>query len=300
MRMSRYKVSGAGVYYVRSALTDGLAGWTAGEREVFLAMVRKVGEFCGVLLLEGVVLEREVELLVRADPSRREELEDGELVRRYRVLYGEGVGLLGYDADRLAEVLAEGGDRARLVRRRLAGRMEDVSVYLQALKQRFTLWYNRQRERSGTIWKGRFASSLVEEQAEVLDYYRAFVRTAPVRAGLAERPEQWAWRLQVQEGRGPRISRELAALLRPVDQLVNFLLGMGLSPTGNYRKAMERRFWPDWVEQLSRPVIVGSDEFVAHHSRRWRGYDSSVPLRELAAEAPLRTARPFRRRRYRS
>jgi len=42
---------------------------------------------------------------------------------------------------------------------------------------------------------------------------------------------------------------------------------------------------------------VGSDEFVAYHSRRWRGYDSSVPLRELASEAPLRVARPFRRRR---
>jgi len=297
MRMSRYKVPWSGVYYVRSELTDGLAGWTSGEREVFLSMVRRVGEFCGVGLLEGVVLEREVQLLVWADPSRREELEDGELVRRYRVLYGEGIGLLGYGAERLAEVLAEGGDRARLVRRRLAGRMEDVSVYLQALKQRFTLWHNRQRGRSGTIWKGRFASSLVEERPEVVDYYRAFVRTAPVRAGLAGRPEEWAWRLRVEEGRGPRISPRLAALLHPVDDLVHALLAMVPYPRAPFDKAAGRRLWPDWVEQLSRPVIVGSDEFVAYHSRRWRGYDSSVPLRELASEAPLRVARPFRRRR---
>jgi len=46
-------------------------------------------------------------------------------------------------------------------------------------------------------------------------------------------------------------------------------------------------------------MIVGSEEFVAHHCRRWRGYDSSVPLRTLAddARARLCTARPLRRRR---
>jgi hypothetical protein len=72
-----------------------------------------------------------------------------------------------------------------------------------------------------------------------------------------------------------------------------------LSPTANLGVHIRRAEWWDFLEQLDRGMIVGSEKFVAHHCCRWRGYDSSVPLRSLAddAKAQLCTARPLRRRR---
>jgi len=300
MRMARYKVEGSGVYYVRSELVDRLPALGEEDCRVLLAMMGKVAEFCGVVVLEAVALERGMQLVVEANPEKRAELSDEEIVRRYRVLYGEGPGSLGYGAGRLAEVLAEGDLRSRQVRRRLVARMEDLSEYLKALKQRYTTWFNRHHDCSGTIWKGRFASSLLEERPDVLDYYRAFVRTAPVRAGSAARPEDWPWQrsLSAEEARA-HLPSAWAERLRPLRRALFDLLATGLTPTVNLDVHARRSEWWDFVEQLDRGMIVGSEEFVAHHCRRWRGYDSSVPLRTLAddARARLCTARPLRRRR---
>lgn len=47
--------------------------------------------------------------------------------------------------------LAEGGEEAEAIRRKLLARMGDVSQYMKALKQRFSVWYNRSHQRYGTL-----------------------------------------------------------------------------------------------------------------------------------------------------
>lgn len=53
-------------------------------------------------------------------------------------------------------------------------------------------WFNQRHGRTGALWEGRFRSSLVETDAYLLVCMR-YVELNPVRAGLAERAEDYRW-----------------------------------------------------------------------------------------------------------
>ena len=59
---------------------------------------------------------------------------------------------------------------------------------MKAVKQRFSVWYNRSNERFGTLWAERFKSVLVQGQGNPLQTMAAYIDLNPVRAGLVEDP----------------------------------------------------------------------------------------------------------------
>jgi len=63
---------------------------------------------------------------------------------------------------------------------------------MRELGQRYVQYFNRRHGRTGTLWEGRYRASLVESARYVLACYR-YIELNPVRAGLAERPEQYEW-----------------------------------------------------------------------------------------------------------
>jgi putative transposase len=72
---------------------------------------------------------------------------------------------------------------------------EDVSGGSQLMKhlgQRYVQYFNRMHGRSGTLWEGRFRSSIVEEQAYLLRCYR-YIELNPVRAGMVAHPRDYVW-----------------------------------------------------------------------------------------------------------
>ena len=297
MRMARYKISDVGSYYVRSRLRPEMAGW--GERECAgaLALMQRGADFSGVQLVDAVVLPSEIQLLVRVDP--REEVPDEELVRRYRVLMaGEEAGYLGYDADRLAELLAAGGEGAEKLRARLRSRMQDLSAFMKTLKQRLTMSYNRRHGRvgGGSLWRDRFESTLVQERASVYGVYREQVQTAPVRAGLVEEASAYAHAYRIEDAPNPHA--EHAARLRKwearCDAVVETLLPL-LQP----RRGLSGQSFPlpEWEERLARAVVAGTARFVREHARRWRAQEKVNPLADAAHADELAAARPHRRRR---
>ena len=294
MRMARYKIGELGSYYVRSRLRPEMAGW--GERECAgaLALMRRVADFSGVQLVDAVVLPREIQLLVRLDP--REEVPDEELVRRYRVLMeGEEVGYLGYDGDRLAELLAAGGEGAEKLRVRLRSRMQDLSAFMKTLKQRLTMSYNRRHGRigGGSLWRDRFESTLVQERASIYGVYREHVQTAPARAGLVEEASAYphAYRMEdeptaYEEQRVWR--RKRAARWDPVARVADSMIPPYLSLRGG------RPPLPEWDEWLARAVVAGTASFVRKHARRWRKQGKTTALAETEDATELRAARPHR------
>lgn len=52
--------------------------------------------------------------------------------------------------------------------------------------------FNRRHGRTGTLWEGRFKSSLVDSDAYLLTVYR-YIELNPVRAALAVWPEDYRW-----------------------------------------------------------------------------------------------------------
>ncbi|MFT5413651.1 MAG: putative transposase [Verrucomicrobiales bacterium] len=92
---------------------------------------------------------------------------------------------------------------AERVRRRLF----DLSLFMKELKQRMTLAFNYTHERRGTLWEGRFKCSLIEPSAEALRAVAAYIDLNPVRAGLAERPEDYRWCSYAAAVGGMRLAR---------------------------------------------------------------------------------------------
>jgi len=69
---------------------------------------------------------------------------------------------------------------------------EGPSVLMRRLGQRYVQYFNRRYERSGTLWEGRFRSSLVDNERYLLICQR-YIELNPVRAGMVEAPEDYPW-----------------------------------------------------------------------------------------------------------
>lgn len=63
---------------------------------------------------------------------------------------------------------------------------------MASVARRYAQHYNRRYARSGTIWEGRYRSTVVTSPDYVLACYR-YIDLNPVRAGLVEHPAAWPW-----------------------------------------------------------------------------------------------------------
>ncbi len=68
----------------------------------------------------------------------------------------------------------------------------NLSRGMRQLNGMYTQAYNRRHKRVGHIFQGRFKAILVEKESYLLELCR-YVVLNPVRAGAAERPEDWKW-----------------------------------------------------------------------------------------------------------
>jgi putative transposase len=69
---------------------------------------------------------------------------------------------------------------------------QGASLLMKSLGQHYVQYVNRTRGRSGTLWEGRFRSSLVEVETYLLRCQR-YIELNPVRAGLVNTPEAYPW-----------------------------------------------------------------------------------------------------------
>lgn len=77
-------------------------------------------------------------------------------------------------------LLATGADAGAL------GRM------MQSLGRRYVRYVNSSYRRTGTLWEGRYKSSLIDSDRYLLTCYR-YIELNPVRAGIVTRPEEYGW-----------------------------------------------------------------------------------------------------------
>lgn len=67
-----------------------------------------------------------------------------------------------------------------------------VSAMMQTVGRRYVQWLNKVRSRTGTLFEGRFKSSLVQSERYLLSCYR-YVELNPVRAGLVPDAADYRW-----------------------------------------------------------------------------------------------------------
>ena len=69
---------------------------------------------------------------------------------------------------------------------------DGLSRMVQALGRQYVRYFNRQNQRTGTLWEGRYRSSLVQPGSYLLDVYR-YIELNPVRAALTSNPSEFNW-----------------------------------------------------------------------------------------------------------
>jgi hypothetical protein len=181
------------VYHVTSRAARGLFLFDEQAREVLVSQLHAQAEFCGVEVLAYCVMGNHFHLLVRV-PGPGPAPGDGELLRRYRALYGEGPAPgRAPSHGQLERALREGGERAERARERLLARMGNLPSFVAELKQRFSIWYNHNREGRGALWQGPYHSVLVEDAPRTLMKVAAYIDLNPVRANLAKEPGAYRW-----------------------------------------------------------------------------------------------------------
>lgn len=69
---------------------------------------------------------------------------------------------------------------------------DGVSAMVKNVGQRYVQYINRIYERSGTLWGGRYKSSLIQSDRYALACYR-YIELNPVRAHMVEHPNGYRW-----------------------------------------------------------------------------------------------------------
>ena len=67
-----------------------------------------------------------------------------------------------------------------------------ISTMMQALGRRYVQYFNSRYHRTGTLWEGRFKSSLVDSENYLLCCYR-YIELNPVRAHMVPRAQDYSW-----------------------------------------------------------------------------------------------------------
>ena len=182
---------GAAYYHLMSRTNDRRFLFGKGKIKTQLVdALKRAAAFSGVEIDAYVAMDNHFHVVCKI-VRRDEPVPEDEILRRVAALKG------GQAAEDLSshweDLRAAGmGSVVAEAQNRLRARMNDISEFMKTFKETFNVWYKRERKYTGTIWSGRFMSTLVEGGR-----YRAvcmrYVYLNPVRAGIVTRAADYAW-----------------------------------------------------------------------------------------------------------
>jgi putative transposase len=191
VRYPRFKLppeKGEAYYHVMSRTVNGEWLFQDVEKEMLRRHIWQVADYCGVQVLTYAVMSNHFHIVVRV--PKKEAVGDTELLRRYQVLHSGVSAWEKLALTAIERMLAEDGPEAWQWRQRQMAMMGDISPYLQLLKQRYSIWFNRTHGRFGTLWAERYKSVLLGGRLAVRTV-AAYVDLNPVRAGLVRDPKDY-------------------------------------------------------------------------------------------------------------
>ena len=156
----------------------------------------------------------------------------------------------------------------------------NLSSFMHAVASAYTTYFNIKRKRAGHLFQGRYKAILVEKESYLLELSR-YIHLNPVRAGIVEKPEDYAF----SSYRSYLFPKEETIVLR------DLIWGMF---SGNRKEAPQR--YKAFVESaISEPppnpfarvyggVILGKAPFVKDALRRAA---SIIPRQETAQRRAL-------------
>ena len=140
------------------------------------------------------------------------------------------------------------------------GKPEGVSKMMQALGRRYVRYFNREYGRTGTLWEGRFKSSLVQSETYLLQCQR-YIELNPVRAGMVSDPADYHWSSYRCHGLGVAIS-----LHEPHQEYLN-LSRINSQRLQRYRDLFKARVEDEMLvdirSSVNKGLALGNERFKA-------------------------------------
>ena len=192
MRTPRFKIAthvSAAIYHCMSRTVNGERLFHDTAKEVLRKQIWQIADFCGVQVLTYAIMDNHFHVLVRV--PKKSIPDDRELLRRFYVLYPKQNAYQTFRIETIAEQLKNGDPAANPWRKQQLALLGDVSQFMKLLKQRFSIWFNRNHDRFGPLWCDRFKSVLVEGRGNVTLTMSAYIDLNPVRAGLVDDPKDY-------------------------------------------------------------------------------------------------------------
>ena len=192
-RTSRVKKTenGTAHYHLMSRANDRRFLFDKGcVKDLLIDALKRAAEFSGIGLEAYAGMGNHFHVVckvVRTDEKVPEE----ELVRRVGVM--KGAKAAERLADRWRSFRESGGEAlVEAEQDRLRSRMNDISEFMKTFKEVCNIRFKRERSYDGSIWSGRFKSTLIED-GKYLEVCRRYVYLNPVRAGIVSRASDYAW-----------------------------------------------------------------------------------------------------------
>jgi putative transposase len=69
---------------------------------------------------------------------------------------------------------------------------DGIPQMMQAVGRRYVRFFNRRQVRTGTLWEGRYRSTIIQAERYLLACM-AYIDLNPVRAGMVDAPESYPW-----------------------------------------------------------------------------------------------------------
>ena len=179
------------IYHCISRVVDRRFVFGDIEREQFRSYMRMYENFSGIRVLAYCVMSNHIHLLLEIPPMPEGGLSDEQLLQRLRAIYNTAT-VAEVELQRIAARTKGLSTMADEIHQRYTYRMHNLSQYMKTVMQRMTQWYNRQNERSGTLWEERFKSVIVEIGIAAR-MMAAYIDLNPVRAGMVTDPADYHW-----------------------------------------------------------------------------------------------------------
>ena len=133
-----------------------------------------------------------------------------------------------------------------------------VSQMMQALGRRYVYFVNKTYKRTGTLWEGRYKSSLIDSDRYLLTCMR-YIEMNPVRANMVNHPGDYKWSSYHANGQGD------------IDSIIEqHPLYTELGPTAGVRQAAYRELFRHHMdnatlheirESLNHELVLGQSYF---------------------------------------
>ncbi len=155
------------------------------EKETFRKILRQCEIFYGLRVFTYCIMSNHFHVLVEVSEPR--ELTEEEVVTCIAALYPAKF-VIGLCRELASFREAGQEERAQALLASFTRRMFSLSNFMKSLKQRFSSYYNRNHQRSGTLWEERFRSVIVEGEETTLMTMALYIDLNPIRAGIVSDP----------------------------------------------------------------------------------------------------------------